>query len=123
MHSLDLNTTERSRLQEDQRDYLVESLQCDILHIRDQLEETNTQLEHALQQLEELLVNQDKTDSPVTIQAHAVASHPEAQVIEVCPGESGDSKPKAKPNKKAQQLEEARTRAREWAKSLTQEWK
>ena len=30
---------------------LVESSQCDIIHIRDQLEETNNQLEHALQQL------------------------------------------------------------------------
>ena len=61
---------------------------------------------------------QDQTDSPVTIQAHAVASHPKAQVIAVCPGESGDSKPKAKPTKKAQRLEEARTRAREWATSI-----
>ena len=100
--------------------HLVESSQCDIIHIRDQLEETNNQLEHALQQLEELLVTQDQTDSPVTIQAHAVARHPEAQVVEVCPDESRDTQPKAQTTTKAQRLEEAKTRAREWAASLTQ---
>jgi hypothetical protein len=97
----------------------VESSQCDLLHIRDQLEETNIQLGHALQQLEERLIAQENIDPPVTVQAQAVASHPEAQVVEVCSGESGDCKPKAKVSKKAQQVEEARQRAREWAKSLT----
>jgi septation ring formation regulator EzrA len=102
---------------------LVESSQCDIIHIRDQLEETNTQLEHALQRLEELLVTQDQTDPPVTLQAHAVAQHPEAQVIEVCARTSRSTKPKAKPTKKGERLAEARTRAREWAESLPQKRK
>jgi len=99
---------------------LVESSQCDIIHIRDQLEETNTQLEHALQQLEELLVTQDQIDPPVTLQAHAVARHPEAQVVEVCTGASKSTKPKVKPTKKGERLAEAKTRAREWAESLPQ---
>ena len=102
---------------------LVESSQCDIIHIRDQLEETNTQLEHALQQLEELLVTQDQIEPSVTLQAHAVAQHPEAQVVEVCARASRNTKPKTKPTKKGERLAEAKTRAREWAESLPQKRK
>jgi hypothetical protein len=90
---------------------LIESIECEVLSIRDDLEAANNHLWQATSLLEELLHARATADTSadLPLQAQPVIEPPEARVIEVC---QEGLKPKAKPSNKVQEREAAKERSR-----------